>query len=531
MPRKKVVKEKPKQVPAKSRKEILKEQSERRARIEGALKMALNSSFDLVTRRKLYQSSYYEFFKWAFKILHPGEPYSDAPHIKELCDHLQKELERTIKRVRRKKDTIINVPPRTSKSLIVSVCFLPWAWTIDPSITMFNISYDDQLVVNNSRLCRDLIKSDEYQELFGHIYQLRKDSDSVTFFKNDKRGSRLAKTTGSSITGHGAKVIIVDDPQSPTTARSEAKRNEINNYLSEDLYNRLTPLQIGMRVYLQQRLHEKDSTGIMLERDGEDSYFHFNMPAVINEETKSKVKPESFVQNYKWINGLGYLDPIRLGNKDLADLKIRVGTYSYNAQYLQDPQAEEGGIIKKAWFNMINPSTFSRDREKEPVHFFVDPAYTEKEANDPTGLLAAFRRGNEAYIVRSESKRLEFPALCKYLFEFVHAYGYDPQRSIIHVEPKASGKSLVQQLKHETSLNIVEDEPPKGDKLTRLTEVSPFTESRRCNVFQGAWNDPFFQQLCNAGEEKWPEHDDEIDVYTMMVRRLFFKNGFDFMFI
>jgi len=485
----------------------------------------LNEDFYLEAKRAHLKRSYYHFFCWSFRVLHPDDPFSDAPHIKLLCDTIQEEVFRIKRRERKTKDIIINIPPRTSKSLITSVSLLPWIWLHIPSLKMINISYDDQLVTTNSRLCKDLILSFDFQKLFGNVFQLRRDSNSVSYFSNNSGGFRLSKTTGSSIVGFGAAVIVVDDPQSAATARSEAKRNEINTYYSENLYNRLTPAQLGIRIIVQQRLHEQDLTGYLLNKS-KSKYQYFNLPAYITEVNAVEVKPTSFLSLYQ----NGYLDPVRLDQETLDDFKDQLGTYGFASQYLQNPKSEDGGILKKHWFPIKKADDIIRDRNKEPVHFFLDTAYTEDKKNDPSALLAAFRRDNEVYIIRCESKRLEFPDLCRYIVEFASYYGYS-EHSRIYVEPKASGKSVVQQIKTSTGLNIIEDAPPKDDKVSRVAAISPICESKRVNLIQGGWNDDFLDQICSISETYLPPHDDEADVLSMMVRKLLVEKQFDFMFI
>jgi len=499
------------------------------AKMDRVKSLIFTKDFYEVAQKRIIANSYYEFFKWAFNILHPSDPFSDAPHIKELCDLLQTELFRIRDRKRKKKDIVINIPPRTSKSLIVSIVFLPWAWIHVPHLKMISVSFEDALTILNARMCRDLIKSSEYQRYFGGVYRLRTDSDAVTAFTNNKGGSRLSKTTGSSIVGHGAHIIVVDDPQSATTARSETKRAEVKKYWSQDLYNRLTPAQLGLRILVQQRLHEDDLTKHVVAKKPEKIH-HICLPATIEEKTASRVKPSELVKLYTWNNGIGYLDPIRLDHETLDDLKIELGTYGFTSQYDQDPSSEEGGIIKRHWLKKVNPNDITRDPLHEPIHFFLDTAYEVKKASDPSAILAAFKRGHDIYIIRCESKKLEFPDLCKYVLDFTRIYGYD-HNSMIYVEPKASGKSLVQQLRAVTNLNVVEGESPKDDKLSRLTSVSPKCEAGRVFVIEGGWNEDFLNQVCSAGEEQWPENDDEIDVFSMSIRKLLIHGVFDFAFV
>jgi predicted phage terminase large subunit-like protein len=178
----------------------------------------------------------------------------------------------------------------------------------------------------------------------------------------------------------------------------------------------------------------------------------------------------------------------------------------------QRPSPEEGGIIKKAWLGKIN-------RDKVPngliVHFQLDTAYTESLKNDPTAVIAYYIESNKVYIVRTISVWKEFPDLITWLPEFVKGLGYN-QRSKIYVEPKASGKSVVQTIRKTTNLNIIESEAPKDDKLTRVHTVSPKIEAGRVFLHEGPWNDAFISQLTTFPNA---EHDDEVDCLTAIVKR------------
>lgn len=144
--------------------------------------------------------------------------------------------------------------------------------------------------------------------------------------------------------------------------------------------------------------------------------------------------------------------------------------------------------------------------------------------------MAVFKRKNEIYIIRCEEKRLEFPDLVRYIKEFVKEYGYSSQ-SRIFVEPKASGLSVVQMIRESTNLNIIEDTPPDRDKITRLFSISPVAESRRLNLIQGGWIEPFLKQVCSISPDRQPPHDDMADVLIMSTNKLLIDNQFDFSFI
>jgi len=491
----------------------------------------LTKELELQLRRDVLTDSYFEFFKWSFTILFPNEKYEDTFHIKYLCDLYQSEVERIIRREEKTKDIIVNIPPRTSKSLITSVCLLAWMWIKDPTLPMISISFDEDLVLLNAQYCKDIINSVEYQELFGHIFQIRRDTDSKSFFMNSKGGFRLSKTTGSNITGHKGVVIVIDDPQNPKTAESILKRKETIDYYTKSLYNRLTPIDIGLRILIMQRLHQGDLTGNLLETAPED-YYHICLPAILQEvdqkdsqgnliKSMVRVLPEKLKEGY--IDRL--LDPKRLSLKTLTSFKKVLGTRGYSGQYQQTPSDEEGGILKAAWFDIVRPEFITRDPQQSPIHFFLDTAYTDNnEDNDPTAILVGFEKEGYLYILDVIEVYLTFPDLVKFIPEYCGRFQYSTQLSKIYIEPKASGKSIAQQLRSTTKLNIIELPPPVDDKVTRANSISPICEGRRVKLVEGSYIQNFLDQV-----RLFPNavHDDMVDDLVNFVNTLLVNDNPD----
>lgn len=469
---------------------------------------------DIELKREVYKESYYEFFKFCFRQLFPNEIYRDAPHIKYLCDLLQYETIRIKNKRQKETDININIPPRTTKSLIVSVAWQPWSWLHDPTLPFICASFDDDLTLMNASYSKDIINSETYQELFGHLYYIRRDYDSKGLFMNNHGGFRLSKTTGSNITGHKGTIITTDDLQNPLTAESEVMRKKVIEYYTKSLYNRLTPPDIGVRVNIQQRLHENDLTGYLLA-NFPNLYRSICLPA----EITPNIAPVDMLKIYKD----GLLDPIRLNRRVLSSFKKILGSRGYAGQYLQSPFANEGNIIKRDWLEIVDPHTLQRNPSTSPIHFFIDSAYTEKTENDPSAILACYLKDNQLFIIGVEEVYLKFPDLCRFIVQYVGRFDYT-NASMIFVEPKASGKSVVQTLVEETKLNIVEGKTPKDDKVTRVYAQTPRMESKRVKIVKGHWNEKFINQ-CLA----FPNglHDDMVDVLTASCDQLL-SDTFDF---
>jgi predicted phage terminase large subunit-like protein len=480
----------------------------------------INYEIERELKKEIFKKSFYQFFIWAFNILEPQTKLEDTFHIRFVCDILQAEIERIIRREVKGKDIIINIPPRTSKSKIVSQALLAWVWINAPYLKMIAVSYDDKLSLANAQYCKDIIKSAEYQELFSDIYQIRRDIDSKEQFANNKGGVRLSVTTGSNITGFGAEIIILDDPQNPKTAESEVERENTIKYYKDTLYNRLTPLNLGVRIIVQQRLHYDDLTGHIIDPKNNliQDYRHICLPV----EVSSDISPKELINYY--IDGL--LDPVRLGRSELEKLK-RQGSRFYAGQYMQIPTPDEGGIIKKIWLEIVNPVTLQRDTINEPIHFFVDSAYTEKSENDPTAILACFKRMNCLYVVDVIEKWLAFPDLIKFILEYTNRFQIS-NNSKIFIEPKASGLSIIQQLRTVSNLNVIEAPNPDKDKITRAHGITAQLEALKCKLVAGSYTDHFINHLAAFPNGK---HDDMLDTLVMAVNELLIKDQPDFFFI
>ena len=456
-------------------------------------------------QKELYKKSFYEFSLDAFKALHNGSELIPNWHIKYLCDRLQKEAYRVVNGEQREKHLLINVPPRTLKSELVNVFFSVYCWVLKDSIQFISSSYSGSLSITLSTQARRLLESDWFKEYFPDI-ELSKDENTKSRYTNTNSGLRYSTSTGGTVTGMGADIIVIDDPQNPQLARSDVERENANRFFNETLRSRLNNPDKGVFIVIMQRLHESDLTGMLLDKEPEN-WEHICLPA----EVSDFVKPIDLKEFY--VDGL--LFPQRLSKDTLNSFKLGLGSYGYSGQYSQIPSPDEGGIFKGDWFNIIKrlPENVNTDLLK--WDFYLDTAYTNKQENDATAMMCAAFHNNELYIREVKAVRLEFPELIKEIQQFTAVNGYT-NRSRIYVEPKASGKSIVQMLKRSTGLNVIEDKPPSQDKVSRASSVSAFVESGRVNLLDGRYVDNFLNEL-----KAFPNaaHDDMVDTLVMAIDR------------
>jgi predicted phage terminase large subunit-like protein len=183
-------------------------------------------------------------------------------------------------------------------------------------------------------------------------------------------------------------------------------------------------------------------------------------------------------------------------------MREQLGTTSFMAQYQQVTQDAQGGIIKKSWIKELIS-------ENKPCTYFIDSAYGGSNA-DFNAIIGAYKEGNNLIIQMCEINKYEFPELIKWLLKNI------PVNSKIYIEGKASGKSIIQTLKKETSFNIIEIQP-KGSKLERKNAVSPYFEAGRIILNQYInYKNEIIEQIIYDNAK----HDDIMDVITYAIEYL-----------
>ena len=389
--------------------------------------------------------------------------------------------------------------------------FPVWAWIKSPKLRFITSSYSATLSIELATKSRDIIFSDWFKKRWGDVFHIKKDQNLKERYENNHIGMRRATSVGGTVTGQGGDFLIVDDPLSPQMANSATERDNANEWYRTTFYSRLNQADIGVRIIIMQRVHEDDLSGFLLDRETRLNYKHICIPAT---NTDGNIKPKSLEKFYNKDTGLFWED--RFSQKVLDDYKNALGTYGYAGQLQQTPTPLDSGMIHRDWFRI------DRFRKDEAiVNFIIDPAYTANQKNDPSALLAYTYTENKWQIVDCVNVRKEFPELVKFIPEWVQKNGYT-NKSRIYVEPKASGKSIVQTLVRETGLNVKEDKPPTKDKVARVSDISASLESGRVSLLNGDWNREFLDQLTRFPAAK---HDDMVDCLVMAVNKEIWGGG------
>lgn len=357
---------------------------------------------------------------------------------------------------------------------------------------------------------RDIMNDEKFKRYFPQV-KFKADQNNKMALGLERGGVRIISSVGGTITGDHAHCLIIDDPLNVEESTSEAERANANDFIRHTLPTRKKNSKLTPTIIVMQRLHEADPTGMLLD-EMPDLCEHICLPSELDDNIRPKYLKEMYID--------GLLDPVRVDREVIQSKRKALGSYHYAGQYLQKPAPSEGGIIKKDYFTVIEPISVP----KGVVNFVVDMAYTEDERNDPSGFMAYTYSNNNLYITNFSKGHYDFSHSLKKLPEFVKLSGYS-SGSIIYVEPKASGKSLVQMLKKQSDLNIREDVNPTKDKEARVNDIVSFLEAGRVFLVKGGWNDDFINQCATFPNAK---HDEEVDCLVMAARRSFLKSSLKF---
>ena len=446
--------------------------------------------------------SLFYFTKEFWDIIIP-EPFIYNWHIEYLCDELQEVAQRVIDRKEKLYDLIINIPPGTSKSTMVTIMLPCWIWTLDPTIRSLTASYSSSLSTDHSLKSRDIIKSDRYKDYFPNI-EIKTDQDNKTHYKNTYGGERYATSVTGTVTGFHAHLLVVDDPLNPKSAASEADRLTANNFMDVTLSTRKVSKSVTPTILVMQRLHQQDCTGNWLEKEGK-KLKHICLPG----ETSPDIKPPELKEKY--INGL--LDSERLDKDVLTELKINLGSYGYAGQIMQTPSPAGGGIWQQ-WIIPIENNQFPKELQR--IGSDWDLAYTDKETNSASAYVTSGMFENKMYIDDIGFEWLEFPKLMGYMKSKTKPH---------YIEGKASGKSAKQTLTNQ-GIPAIEVQVVGGDKIARATMATPYAEAGmvycRRSLLDKLYNDS------KQGILMFPnaEHDDLQDALVQAINRLLANKSF-----
>jgi len=410
------------------------------------------------------------FVREAWHILEPRQRYVHGWLIDAICEHLEAVTAGLITRL------VINVPPGSAKSLLVSVMWQAWEWGPKglASYRYISSSFAESAVVRDVRKTRMLVTSDWYQRHWPHIELIRHGELS---FENTLTGTRDGVAFGSLTSRRGDRLIL-DDPHSVEKAESPIDREKATRRFREGAVNRLNDQVRSAIVVIMQRLHEADISGVIQE----------HMP-----DYEQLVLPMEYESSRHCTTSIGFSDPRtsdgellfpeRWPREAVDNLKRDMEKFAWAGQYLQRPAPRGGGIFPyngwELWSRKVSV-TYGRNESQFPDFDMIlgslDPAFGTKQENDYSafvvlGVWTNHRGVQQAMLMACWQKRLALNDLVNEIIKSCRKLKVDR----LLIELKGSGISVaqeVQRLTRDEEFAVQRIDPKNDDKVTRAHALS-----------------------------------------------------------
>ena len=438
--------------------------------------------------REEYQENFLKFVK------HVWPSFIAGSHHRIFAEKLERVARGELKRL------IVNMPPRHTKSEFASYLFPAWVMGQKPETKIIQATHTAELAVGFGRKVKNLLDSEIYRDVFPDI-QLARDAKASGRWSTDKGGEYYAVGVGGALAGRGANLCIIDDPVSEQDALSPTALDNIYEWYTSGPRQRLQPG--GSIIIVMTRWSIRDLTAKVLQKQAEggaDQWEVVEFPAIFP-DTDKVLWPEYWSRD------------------ELEGVRASIPVAKWNAQYLQNPTAEEGAIIKREWWNVWNS-------DDPPACSYIiqsyDTAFTKSERSDFSAITTwgVFHPddGDEAAIILldAEKGRWEFPELKD---AALRLYGeYEPD--LVLIEQKASGTPLTQDLR-KMGIPVSGFTPGRGaDKFSRMNACAPVFESGMVYAPESRWAEEVIEE-CAAFPNG--EHDDLADSMTQAILR--FRQG------
>jgi len=482
------------------------------------------------------------FIREAWPVVEPATPFIHGWHIDVLAEHLEAVGRGELRRL------IVNVPPRTMKSLTTAVFWPCWEWLDAGHLRWLFATYAQSLSLRDSVRCRRLIQSQGAREegtLFERVgyqgllsllsedpWELTGDQNAKEKYETTLTGMRLATSVGGIATGEGGDRIVIDDPLNAKQARSDAERLAANKWWDETMTTRFNNAEAA-GVIVMQRLHEEDLTGHLLAQGG---WHHLCLPAeyepghpftypdhvrlpdreVVEEvdgKPKVVVKPGRELPGDPRTEEDELLEPVRLSPERLAELAKGLGSYGYAGQMQQRPAPLEGGMFKRYWWKRWETlPPFDRVIHSWDMRF----SDSQTEASSYVVGQVWGAHGANRFLLGQIRKRLSFTES----LAAVRALQQWKPASAKLVEDKANGPAVINTLKAEIPGML--PVPPEGGKTVRASAAEPIVEAGNVYLPEGEFIPaPLGYEQTSVGEFISEHaifdngaHDDQVDAMS-----------------
>jgi predicted phage terminase large subunit-like protein len=440
-----------------------------------------------------------------FPIVSSGDTFLPNWHIDAMAYALNRVRRGECRRL------IINVPPRSLKSICASVAMPAFILGHDPTRRIICVSYAENLARKHANDFRAIMRSPLYRQLFPRT-RVSAAKDTELEVATTARGFRYATSTGGTLTGRGGNLLILDDPLKPQDAMSETARDSLRQWYANTLLTRLDNKASDGIVVVMQRLHVDDLVGHLVAQGGWEELV---LPAIAEADESVPVGPDRI--HHRSAGDL--LHPLRENRELLDEMKRSMGPLEFSAQYQQQPVPPGGNLIKWSWFGTYEEAPGWSSGDKLIISW--DTAMSPLELSDFSVCCVLQVRKEAVYVLDVIRARLEYPDLKRKVIETHKRWRPAVNNYSLVIENKGSGMSLIQDLKREGIYPIAVK--PDKEKILRMNAHTALIESGCVHLPRRApWLDEFRRELMAFPASK---HDDQVDALSQGLDRAFSRRG------
>lgn len=466
--------------------------------------------FDINQRRALkhmLERNHLLFTRYFFKH-RDGTKFMVSPHHKLMAWALDEVIAGNITRL------IINIPPGYTKTEMAVINFIAHGLAVNPQAKFIHVSYSDTLVLHNSTLIQDIVRSDEFQSFWP--MKIRLDKSSKKEWSTDLGGEILAVPSGGTITGFRAGrlqpgrftgAFVIDDPMKPDDAFSATMRDKVNMRFTNTYASRLAHEGIPF-VIVMQRIHEDDTTGFLLKGGNGDMWHHLQLPVEITENMPEY--PREFTHGIPVDISSIPVGPLWETKHTLEQIRKSAESdpYTHSSQYDQRPAPLGGSVFKDGWWKF-----YDGDPTVDYCIITCDTAQRTKEHNDFSVFQLWGSGGGRIYLLDQRRGKWEAPDLRRELINFYYLHKDTHNIRCVYVEAKASGTGLVQDIRHEPSVSMpIMPIERANDKLTRAMDAVPYIASGYVYLPRVASFLPeYLAEMAKFTAKMTHTHDDQVD--------------------
>lgn len=411
----------------------------------------------------------------------------DWPHIQYIIRTLDRFTKREFDRL------MIFLPPRHGKSESVTIRYPIWRMIQDPTLRVIVGAYNKQYATKFGRKSR---------QIGSRTLAISDDRAAVEDWETLAGGGYRSVGVGSGVTGHGADLIIIDDPiKSSEEADSDILRDRVWDWYRDDLYTRCEPK--AQIILIMTRWNVDDLAGRLISAQNDDlgdKWEIISLPAIA-EEDDPLGRPEGAA-----------LCPDRFDEGALKRIEKILGRRSFVSLYQQRPIPKEGNFFQYDWFQTLSEID---DVIEQRIRFW-DKASTPNGGDRTAGVRMSKGKSGIYYVEDVVLGQWDAGKRERVMKDTAQRDG--PQTRIwIEQEPGSGGKDSALYSIRNLAGFAARAVRSSGDKEIRADPFAAQCEAGNVKLIRGRWNHEYLEELCSFPNGK---HDDQVDASSGAFARL-----------